>query len=772
MNKDVPENAVFTDTVNPDIISEPADIITLGGLQGGIPFSEISVGCKNLFDGELVVGMVGVKSGMIDNTTNSAKRYLSTKKLMPAESMTTYTASNAESKKLDAVVYYNTKGEVIGNTYAGVGGFDTFTTPHNCKFIRWRYLFDDVQSDTSALTDVQIEKGNTATDYEDTLVGTSVGIRVCGKNLIPLIYQSATISGVDFAVNPDGSISVSGTATADIYYTLDARDYMLYKKGTVMSLSGCPKGGGLDTFNLYYSLRNVNNVSVGGHGDYGDGVTFTMSTRSDVTAIGVTIKISKNASVNATFYPQLEVGDRITPYEPYCGNEYCFMVSSVPCLLPEKIPQKSGINNLLISSGYIRAVAVREDRSIGSMWSGIKDACTDVFSDIGDVVTLDCIQGGIPFGKIELNCRNLLGQAVAKGVAGNTDSGFNLQDSAYARSYICKLLPHTTYTLKKYDKGNRFRFVFFDDEPSAAVDKNEIQPAVTSPTYTFTTGSDHLWMVYTSHYGDADSGVIEPVAQLEYGSLPTGYTPSIIGSKVIIHSCGKNLGRMDNKTVTVAGTTYTVSGETLTLNGEHTPNGANVNVDLSSGGYEWFGLTDVEKLARSGNFFIAPPGTYTLTVEGLSGNVVRTDEAGWVSIVVYNSNAERFNVELPQGGKKASITFTSQYPLVMVAQYITYTITSVLFDNYVCRYQLERGDTATEYEAYDGSVFEVTPDELPFTVTEDIVQQAGTNVVSVSAGEVRVIGSRINHTVKKIWDKLNNIAARLDDNAEVTTNGE
>lgn len=78
--------------------------------------------------------------------------------------------------------------------------------------------------------------------------------------------------------------------------------------------------------------------------------------------------------------------------------------------------------------------------------------------------------------------------------------------------------------------------------------------------------------------------------------------------------------------------------------------------------------------------------------------------------------------------------------------------------------QLEIGDTATEYEPpitgreltlnINGTEIAVTPDSNPYTVPDDIRQQDGLNTVSVSAGELTVIGNKINPQFRKTVDML------------------
>ena len=91
--------------------------------------------------------------------------------------------------------------------------------------------------------------------------------------------------------------------------------------------------------------------------------------------------------------------------------------------------------------------------------------------------------------------------------------------------------------------------------------------------------------------------------------------------------------------------------------------------------------------------------------------------------------------------------------------------------------QLELGDTATEYEPpitgreltvnVNGTEYTITPDSNPYTVPNDIRQQDGLNVVSVSEGEISVTGVRKNAAIKKIWDKIDELTTAI-----IVSNGE
>lgn len=140
------------------------------------------------------------------------------------------------------------------------------------------------------------------------------------RNLIPYPYSDAnkTQNGITWTVNSDGSVTVSGTATSKTKFMLAVReDESLKVPYGTYTLSGCPQGGGKDTFCLRLDKGTVSefvgNVCI----DYGNGATNIVSLASDEN-IQVEITIYQGATVdNITFKPQLEVGDVATEYVPY-----------------------------------------------------------------------------------------------------------------------------------------------------------------------------------------------------------------------------------------------------------------------------------------------------------------------------------------------------------------------------------------------------------------------------------------------------------------------
>ena len=130
------------------------------------------------------------------------------------------------------------------------------------------------------------------------------------KNLLKINAVTQTINGVTFTINDDKSITVNGTATAQISFAvnnkvgLDIGNYIL---------TGCPSGGSKNTFYLtaYASLAWLSAP------DFGSGCKIENKT---ITHIVISIASGYTAN-NLTFSPMLRDAD-ITDdtYEPYKEN--------------------------------------------------------------------------------------------------------------------------------------------------------------------------------------------------------------------------------------------------------------------------------------------------------------------------------------------------------------------------------------------------------------------------------------------------------------------
>lgn len=136
------------------------------------------------------------------------------------------------------------------------------------------------------------------------------------NNLLPKATETRTLNGVTFTPNPDGSVSVSGTATNDTSYP--------FKEGLDDSLFGqtvCLSGGSIQTQLVINEKKHsgewVRNVIVNAKIPAVVGV---LSKQADDNILYGTIYVPTGTTVNTTIYPMLNLGNTAMPYEPYQGS--------------------------------------------------------------------------------------------------------------------------------------------------------------------------------------------------------------------------------------------------------------------------------------------------------------------------------------------------------------------------------------------------------------------------------------------------------------------
>lgn len=134
---------------------------------------------------------------------------------------------------------------------------------------------------------------------------------VGGNNLLPKATETKTLNGVTFTPNPDGSVSVSGTATNNAAY--------VFANGLDDSLFGqtvCLSGGSMQTQLVINEkkpsgewLRNVITNAAG-----------VLSKQAEANILYATIYVPAGTAVNTTVYPMLNLGESPLPYETYQGS--------------------------------------------------------------------------------------------------------------------------------------------------------------------------------------------------------------------------------------------------------------------------------------------------------------------------------------------------------------------------------------------------------------------------------------------------------------------
>lgn len=126
-------------------------------------------------------------------------------------------------------------------------------------------------------------------------------VHVCGRNLLPLPYSqvSETKNGLNIAVNADGTITVSGTATAETYLNLKPIPASLYNR-----LMGVTE-----------------NVIAQDYPVTTNGFTFfDLAIQPYGEIARVFIVITEGSVVNRTYRPYIIKSAEPLPYEPYQGS--------------------------------------------------------------------------------------------------------------------------------------------------------------------------------------------------------------------------------------------------------------------------------------------------------------------------------------------------------------------------------------------------------------------------------------------------------------------
>lgn len=134
------------------------------------------------------------------------------------------------------------------------------------------------------------------------------------RNLLPRATRnSQTSNGLTFTVQDDNSIIVNGTATATTAFEIlrgSLGEKIPLNKGETYTLSGCPKGGSMDSYRLVVQDVGYSQTFV----DIGDGATSV----ANYGEYYVFIRFYAGATANnLVFRPMLNKGTTALPYEPY-----------------------------------------------------------------------------------------------------------------------------------------------------------------------------------------------------------------------------------------------------------------------------------------------------------------------------------------------------------------------------------------------------------------------------------------------------------------------
>ena len=190
-----------------------------------------------------------------------------------------------------------------------------------------------------------------------------------GKNMMPNDAITKEIGGITFTRNDVGSVTISGTATEDIAYSISGgsdKPIFALKKNHEYYLN-------LGGLNCELRLND-------GETDLQQyiGASGLLNLDQSIEVSQVLIKIAKGETVNTTFFPQLEYGNVFTSYENYKSKSITIDFSDIETLgnlfpsddlfpSDELFPSDGGtIDYILIEQGIVYASVGGAIRTIGN----------------------------------------------------------------------------------------------------------------------------------------------------------------------------------------------------------------------------------------------------------------------------------------------------------------------------------------------------------------------------------------------------------------------
>lgn len=193
---------------------------------------------------------------------------------------------------------------------------------------------------------VQLELGSTATTYEPYTGGIpspnpdypqEISV-VRGRNLLErFAFSSQTRNGITWTVNDDGSISLSGTATADSSFLIVNKSQ--YDAGVEPGVTYTASGGDGQDVRLQFWSNVTGAIS-----DVFQTATFSLSgTESDWN---VALIVKSGTTVNKTVYPQLELGSTVHPYVPYGYVGLDVTADGTTTTTPIPLPSRGWVGSL------------------------------------------------------------------------------------------------------------------------------------------------------------------------------------------------------------------------------------------------------------------------------------------------------------------------------------------------------------------------------------------------------------------------------------------
>lgn len=219
------------------------------------------------------------------------------------------------------------------------------------------------------------------------------------KNFVTYPYASGTntSSGVTFTDNGDGTITVNGKATKDVYFRASkatAEDGMFLLPAGTYTVSGCPSGGSASTY-MIQLVTLTDALGVASTVDeYGSGATINLE-KDTLCRMNFYVKSGANVS-NLNVYFQVEAGSVKTAFEKGNANGQVWIKPNLSSTVSfDAFKRNSKGNRIILQAGeywlfrtgygwqnYTKNTKIYRNGAWENLWDGYYYKAGDQYTNI------------------------------------------------------------------------------------------------------------------------------------------------------------------------------------------------------------------------------------------------------------------------------------------------------------------------------------------------------------------------------------------------------
>ncbi len=283
-------------------------------------------------------GSFNISGTATANATFLVNLSLENSKLKSGNTYTLSTNKELGDIAVNVENYSNTTWEsaifTLNKTLTKVTG--AYNITDNTNIVRYSVRVASEKTVNLSNVKIQLEEGSAPTDYEPFTNGASpspdypqeiktitgsLKVTSCGRNLLKNIATSATINGISFTVNDDGSVLANGTATADAILKIvpiatTFSQNLILSPNKTYTLSDS-----VGNYTDYFTQVVIQDAN-GNKNWYNTAGDIDISTNVITCLYTAQIYVRKDKTVNnVLFKPQLVVKDSANLFEPYIESQ-------------------------------------------------------------------------------------------------------------------------------------------------------------------------------------------------------------------------------------------------------------------------------------------------------------------------------------------------------------------------------------------------------------------------------------------------------------------